>query len=69
MKKLNKLVLREHFSPADLINKKAQKNILGGYKIWTVCCRPSDGTPGCTSTFSSSECSGNLCNGGNYNCY
>ena len=30
MKKLSKLVLREHISPADLVSKKAQKFILGG---------------------------------------
>jgi len=31
MKKLSKLVLREHISPGDIISKKAQKFIVGGY--------------------------------------
>lgn len=30
MKKLSKLVLHEHISPADFVSKKAQKYILGG---------------------------------------
>ena len=31
MKKISNLVLRAHILPADIVNKKAQKEILGGY--------------------------------------
>jgi len=43
MKKLSKLVLREHISPADLVSKKAQKAIMGGYGSGSFCCSSNTG--------------------------
>jgi len=55
----------------DLLHKRMLKHILGGYGTGskTICCRYSDGTPGCHKEFTSDTCYGHgeTC-GGNYNC-
>lgn len=49
MKKLSKLVLREHILPADLVGKKAQKYIMGGVLHYTCFeCYCSGGGGFCT---------------------
>ena len=73
MKKLSKLVLREHISQSDLVNKRAQKYILGGYgeDMCTVHCSSGEvvGSPyadcvnlaysACSSPTSGYYCTGN----------
>ena len=40
MKKISKLILRDHIDQADILTKKAQKSILGGYdeSVCTLSC-------------------------------
>ena len=71
MTRLNKIVLRSLIQPDEIVSKKTQKYILGGYGgggLYTVCCRYPDSTPGCWKDIYNSPCEGNLCDGGNYNC-
>lgn len=75
MKKLSKLVLREHISPANLVGKKAQKFILGGSH--SLCGELSCNGPkyicecnaglGLFVTCNSST-AGNWCEGGSVSC-
>ena len=64
MKRLSKLVVREHISPEEIVRKKAQKYILGGYGAGDVIigkCSVSAAS-GCGAS-----CSGNdWCTIGNY---
>jgi hypothetical protein len=60
MKKLSRIVLQENVSVTDLVNKKAQRYIFGGFgssgSYW-ICCR-YDGDIGCAHEFNAGSCEG-----------
>ena len=66
MKKLSKLVLREYISPADLVNKRVQKYILGGSGSGICACRGSDNVAKCCSD--EADCNSKCGNDSSYCC-